>query len=96
MLIVIVSNIILTLTYQLANPGDKMMIPDFMLFAKLPSAIKYKVFFVEVKRKGNYNNNCLQNDVIKLEKEVHLALNKLVHKKVGTQKLLVEDHQAVT
>jgi hypothetical protein len=36
---------------------------------------------MEVKRKGNHSNNTLENDMIKLSKEMHIALNKLVVKK---------------
>ncbi|KAG1460270.1 hypothetical protein G6F56_005988 [Rhizopus delemar] len=64
----------------------------------LNNCTKYELFFVEVKRKGNYQNNHLEDDLVKLGKEMHTALNKLVKKKVRNPEvvgLLVEDCRAV-
>ncbi|KAI9339737.1 hypothetical protein BD770DRAFT_422365 [Pilaira anomala] len=58
------------------------MIPDLALFIEPNSGPQYELFFVEVKRKGNYQNNHLEDDLVKLGKEMHTALNKLVKKKV--------------
>lgn len=69
------------------------MIPDLALFIEPNSGTKYELFFVEVKRKGNYQNNHLEDDLVKLGKEMHTALNKLVKKKVRNPEvvgLLVE------
>ncbi|KAG1521320.1 hypothetical protein G6F47_003389 [Rhizopus delemar] len=86
------------LTYHLVTSDGQIMMPDFVLFIELSSAINDEVFFMEVKRKGNHSNNTLENDMIKLSKEMHIALNKLVVKKVKKPEvvgLLVEDHKAV-
>lgn len=86
--LVTISNTIFRLTYHLVTPSGQFMMPDFVLFIELSSAINYEVFFMEVKRKGNLSNNTLENDMIKLSKEMHIALNKLVVKKLRNQKLL--------
>lgn len=82
------------LTYRLSLPSDgQIMIPDLALFIEPNSGTKYELFFVEVKRKGNYQNNHLEDDLVKLGKEMHTALNKLVKKKVRNPEvvgLLVE------
>ncbi|KAG0738426.1 hypothetical protein G6F57_012260 [Rhizopus arrhizus] len=87
------------LTYRLTQPSDlQIMIPDLVLFVEPHSATNYELFFVEVKRKGNYQNDYLENDLIKIGKEMHTALNKLVKKKVKNPEvvgLLVEDCHAV-
>ena len=87
-------NTFLRLTYRLTQPSDlQIMIPNLVLFVEPHSATNYELFFVEVKRKGNYQNNYLENDLIKLGKEMHTALNKLVKKKVKNPEvvgLLVE------
>ncbi|PHZ11633.1 uncharacterized protein RHIMIDRAFT_244120 [Rhizopus microsporus ATCC 52813] len=96
--LITISNIIFRLTYHLVTSDGQIMMPDFVLFIKLSSAISYEVFFMEVKRKGNHSNNTLENDMIKLSKEMHIALNKLVVKKVKKPEvvgLLAEDHKAV-
>lgn len=65
------------------QPSDEqIMIPDFVIFIEPHSAMNYELFFVEVKIKGNYQNNYLENDLIKLGKEMHVALNKLIMSKV--------------
>lgn len=79
--LVTISNTIFRLTYHLVTSDGQIMMPDFVLFIELSSAINYEVFFTEVKRKGNHSNNTLKNDMIKLSKEIHIALNKLVVKK---------------
>ena len=58
------------------------MIPDLTLFIEVNSTTNYELFFVEVKRKGKYQNNNLENDLVKLGKEMHTALNKLMKKRV--------------
>lgn len=58
------------------------MIPDLAPFVEVNSTTNYELFFVEVKRKGKYQNNNLENDLVKLGKEMHTALNKLVKKRV--------------
>lgn len=71
------------MTYRLTLPSDgQIMIPDLALFVEVNSTTNYELFFVEVKRKGKYQNNNLENDLVKLGKEMHTALNKLVKKRV--------------
>lgn len=43
---------------------------------------------MEAKRKGNYRNNNLEDDIVKLGKEMQLALNKLVRLKVVNPELV--------
>lgn len=58
------------------------MIADLTLFVEVNSTTNYELFFVEVKRKCKYQNNNLENDLVKLGKERHTALNKLARKRV--------------
>lgn len=74
------------------------MIPDLTLFIEVNSTTNYELFFVEVKRKGKYQNNNLENDLVKLGKEMHTALNKLMKKRVRNPEvvgLLIEDTKAI-
>jgi hypothetical protein len=64
------------------------MIPDFVLLVEPSSAITYELLFLEVKRKGNFQNNHLENDLIKLGKEMHTALNKLILNKVHNPEVI--------
>jgi hypothetical protein len=41
-----------------------------------------------VKRKGNYRNNTYEDDVVKLGKEMQIALNKLVKMKVKSPEIV--------
>ncbi|GAA5805647.1 hypothetical protein HPULCUR_011170 [Helicostylum pulchrum] len=67
----------------MVQPSDQqVMIPDLVLFLEPYSAMNNELFLVEVKRKGNYQNNHLEDDLVKLGKEMHTALNKLILKKV--------------
>jgi hypothetical protein len=43
---------------------------------------------VEVKRKGNYHNNNLGDDIVKLGKEMQIALNKLVKRRVRNPEIV--------
>ncbi|KAI9281922.1 hypothetical protein BY458DRAFT_449953 [Sporodiniella umbellata] len=73
------------------------MIPDLALFVEPNSGTKCELFFVKVKREGDYQNNHLEDDLFKLGKEIHTVLNKLV-KRVRNPEvvgLLVEDCRAV-
>lgn len=71
------------MTYRVALPSDgQIMIPDLTLFVELNSSTNYELLFVEVKRRGKYQNSNLENDLVKLGKEMHTALNKLVKKRV--------------
>ncbi|KAG0182405.1 hypothetical protein DFQ28_005997 [Apophysomyces sp. BC1034] len=73
------------------------MIPDFVLFSDAVSTIDYEFFIAEIKRKGNNSNGGLECDLVKLGKELQLALNKLVGYGVDDPEvygLLVEDDTA--
>ncbi|EIE76307.1 hypothetical protein RO3G_01011 [Rhizopus delemar RA 99-880] len=62
------------------------------------SAINYELFFVEVKRKGNYANGTGESDTVKLGKEMKIALDNLMIKKVKNPEIVgivVEDHTAI-
>ncbi|KAG1469379.1 hypothetical protein G6F56_003288 [Rhizopus delemar] len=68
--------------YDPTLPSDgQIMIPDLTPFVEINSTTNYELFFVKVKRKGKYQNNHLANDLVKLGKEMHTALNKLVKKR---------------
>lgn len=46
------------------------------------SVTKFELFVVEVKKLGNFSNGHLETDFVKLGKEMQLALDKLIEKKV--------------
>ncbi|ORE11066.1 hypothetical protein BCV72DRAFT_329752 [Rhizopus microsporus var. microsporus] len=49
MLITIVTNAIIRLTYHLTKPSDgQVLIPDFVLYFENLSAVNFEFFFVEV------------------------------------------------
>lgn len=71
----------------------QLMIPDFVVYVDPISTIKFELFIIEVKKHGNYGNGNLEKDLIKLGKEMQLALDKLVLYKVENPEvvgLLVE------
>lgn len=75
------------------NSDGKVMIPDLALYADPLSTINFELFVVEVKKQGNYSNGNLEKDLIKLGKEMKLALDKLLQYKVKNPEvpgLLVE------
>jgi hypothetical protein len=57
---------------------NQTMIPDFVMFVEPLSSIIFELFFVEVKRKGNKSNGNSESDLVKLRKEMQIALNKLI------------------
>lgn len=74
------------------NDGQ-LMTPDFVVYVDPISTIKFELFIIEVKKHGNYGNGNLEKDLIKLGKEMQLALDKLVLYKVENPEvvgLLVE------
>ncbi|KAI9364655.1 hypothetical protein BD770DRAFT_151365 [Pilaira anomala] len=77
-----------------ANNNDgKVMIPDLALYVVSLSTMNFELFVVEVKKQGNYINGNLEKDLIKLGKEMKLALDKLLQYKVKNPevpRLLVE------
>ncbi|CAO3651083.1 unnamed protein product [Mucor hiemalis] len=54
------------------------MIPDLVLFMDPFTGSNIELCFVEVKRPGNRSNGHKETDLVKLGKEMQLALNKLV------------------
>ncbi|KAG1051327.1 hypothetical protein G6F43_006453 [Rhizopus delemar] len=90
------------MTYNLKphpnHSSKQTMKPDFALYLSPSSAINYELFFVEVKRKGNYANGTGESDTVKLGKEMKIALDKLMIKKVKNPEIVgivVEDHTAI-
>ncbi|KAF7720915.1 hypothetical protein EC973_005775 [Apophysomyces ossiformis] len=80
------------------HPLNQTMIPDFVLYVDPISTVSFELFFVEVKRKGNYSNGHLESDLVKLGKEMQIAVNKLVLQKVASPEvvgLLIEGDSAV-
>ncbi|KAG1459297.1 hypothetical protein G6F46_005517 [Rhizopus delemar] len=83
------------LTYRMTFycSDGQLMIPDFVVYVDPISTIKFELFIIEVKKHGNYGNGNLEKDLIKLGKEMQLALDKLVLYKVENPEvvgLLVE------
>lgn len=74
------------MTYHLVppsgHPNNQTMLPDLVLYADPISKVNYELFFVEVKRKGNFANGHLESDTVKLGKEMQIAVNKLILRKV--------------
>ncbi|CAO3682352.1 unnamed protein product [Rhizopus stolonifer] len=90
------------LTYHLlphpTHPINQTMVPDFVLYVDPISTMNFELFLVEVKRLGNYSNGSFEKDLVKLGKEMQIALNKLVLHKVNNPVvvgLLIEGTKAV-
>ncbi|KAG1527497.1 hypothetical protein G6F47_012291 [Rhizopus delemar] len=70
------------LTYHLLphpnHPMNQTVLPDFVMFVEPLSAIMFELLFVEVKRRGNKSNGNSESDLVKLGKEMQIALNKLM------------------
>ncbi|KAG0176082.1 hypothetical protein DFQ29_006602 [Apophysomyces sp. BC1021] len=91
------------MTYHLIPPAsypcNQTMIPDFVLFVDPLSTLNFELLFVEVKRKGNFANGHLESDIVKLGKEMQIAVSKLVLKKVECPEvvgLLIEEGNTAT
>ncbi|GAA5800827.1 hypothetical protein HPULCUR_006266 [Helicostylum pulchrum] len=69
------------------NDGQ-MMIPDLALYIDPLSVINFELFIVEVKKHGNFSNGTLENDMIKLGKEMKLAVDKLITHKVDSPEII--------
>ncbi|KAG1046714.1 hypothetical protein G6F43_010812 [Rhizopus delemar] len=87
------------MTYRLVPTvgADTVMIPDFVLWVEPHANRNFEVFFVEVKKQGNFANGHLESDLVKLGKEMQLGLNKLLKRKVENPEvvgLLLEGGQA--
>lgn len=44
--------------------------------------MSFELMFVEVKRKGSYSNGHHESEVVKIGKEMQVAINKLIFQKV--------------
>lgn len=64
------------------------MKPDLTHFINPLLSTNHELLFVEVKRKENYANRNLENDLIKLGKEMQIALDKLVMLKIKEPKVV--------
>lgn len=58
------------------------MIPDLAVYVDTVPNINFELLTIEVKKQGNCSNGSLEKDLVKLGKEMQLALNKLIIYKV--------------
>ncbi|KAG1145670.1 hypothetical protein G6F37_004475 [Rhizopus arrhizus] len=87
------------MTYRMVSKEGQVMIPDFTLYSDALTATNFELFVVEVKKPGNFSNGHLETDIVTLGKEMQLALDKLIEKKVKNPEvvaLLVEGYKATT
>jgi hypothetical protein len=68
------------MTYRLTpyDNDSQLMIPDLALYVDAVSTINFDLLVLEVKKQGNYSNGYLEKDLIKLGKEMKVALDKLI------------------
>lgn len=92
-----VTNSIYRMTYHFGPPNGHqcgiMMMPHFVLFVDPSSKRSFELMFVEVKRKGSNSNGHHESEVVKIGKEMQVAINKLIFQKVENPEvvgLLVE------
>lgn len=64
------------------------MKPDLTHFINPLLSTNHELLLVEVRRKENYANGNLENDLIKLGKEMQIALDKLVMLKIKEPKVV--------
>lgn len=69
------------------NNDSKIMIPDLAIFVDPISTTTFELFVMEVKKHGNLSNGNMEKDLVKLGKEMKLALDKLIQHKVKNPKL---------
>lgn len=69
------------------SPDSQIIMPDFVLYTESDTAI-YELLFVEVKRRANNLNNDFESDLVKLGKEMQIALNKLIRKRVRNPRII--------
>ncbi|KAG1457945.1 hypothetical protein G6F56_006504 [Rhizopus delemar] len=77
----------------MASKKEQVMIPDFALYLDPLTVASFELFVIEVKKPGNFSNGHLELDLVNLSKEMQLALDKLIEKKVKNPEvvaLLVE------
>ncbi|KAI9484090.1 MAG: hypothetical protein EXX96DRAFT_633064 [Benjaminiella poitrasii] len=87
------------MTYRMVSEKGQVMIPDFALSLDPLTVINFELFAAEVKKPGNFFNGHLEADLVKLSKEMQLALDELIEKKVKNPEvvaLLVEGKLVLT
>lgn len=80
----------------MASKKEQVMIPDFALYLDPLTVASFELFVIEVKKPGNFSNGHLELDLVNLSKEMQLALDKLIEKKVKNPEvvaLLVEGYK---
>lgn len=72
------------MTYRMIadNNDSKIMISDLAIFVDPISTTTFELFVMEVKKHGNLSNGNMEKDLVKLGKEMNLALDKLIQHKV--------------
>lgn len=58
------------------------------MYADPLSIVNDEIFFIEVKRPGKYNNGHLESNLVKLDKEIQIALNKSILRKVASPEVV--------
>lgn len=78
------------MTYRMIsyNNDGQLIIPDLVLYITPLSNINFELFVVEVKKHGNFSNGSFENDMIKLGKDMKLALDKMVAYKVDSPEVI--------
>lgn len=72
---------------------SQLMIPDLVVYVDPLSTINFELFIIELKKHGNCSNGNFEKDLVKLGKEMQLAIDKLIIYKVENPEvvgLLVE------
>lgn len=64
------------------------MIPDLAIFINPSSVTNFELLLIEVKKHRNYSNGNLEKVLVKLGKEMQLALNKLLTHNVKNPEVL--------
>ncbi|KAI9486922.1 MAG: hypothetical protein EXX96DRAFT_471779 [Benjaminiella poitrasii] len=72
------------MTYRMLSSQDdcQLMIPDLTVYVDTVPNINFELLTIEVKKQGNCSNRSLEKGLVKLGKEMQLALNKLIIYKV--------------
>jgi hypothetical protein len=68
--------------------NGQMMIPDLVIYIIPLSSINFELFVLEVKKHGNFSNGTFENDMVKLGKEMKLALDKMIMYKVNNPEMI--------
>ncbi|KAI8093959.1 hypothetical protein BDF21DRAFT_331253 [Thamnidium elegans] len=78
------------MTYRMSayNNDGQLIIPDLALYITPLSIINFELFIVEVRKHGNFSNGSFENDMIKIGKEMKLALDKMVAYKMDSPEVI--------